>query len=160
MKVLYRAQPGKSDGCDHFLGGKPIHDNAVCPNCKNPLLMFWNLNAKDSRFPRGKFPGMERVPLYFCWLCVSDLRYQVGPKRLKFFPWEHKREGNNRMYEPFPQYYPPRPLGFTDAPMPKDARKVYSTWDGWKTLPIAMRTKFAQFFGHPVRSRYCCRLTQ
>src|SRR5262245_3431609 len=96
LKTRYRVVLGKSDGNDHWLGGKPSHSGATCPNCDIPLLLFWDINCRDSRFPKGKFGSIERLPLFYCWGCVGDLAYQVtSSDRIKILKPEHRREGPN-----------------------------------------------------------------
>src|SRR5262245_52673831 len=111
LKTRFRVVPGRQDLGDHWLGGEPPQRGANCPVCKIPLLLLWDINCRDQRFPRGKFGPFERLPLYFCWGCVSDLAYQVLPHgRLKLFRTEIMREGTSFPYDPYPPHFERRPL--------------------------------------------------
>ena len=153
LKTRYRALLGQADEGDHWAGGPARHKGATCPSCRIPLLLIWDLNAKDPRFPHGRFKPLERLPLYYCWSCVSDLSYRiVDNDHLSVSKSHDKREGPSYQYEPYPDHYPRRPLAF-DADIPEVIRRIYKTWKSdsdpmWRKLTPKRRTILESFFGH------------
>src|ERR1043166_754622 len=106
LKNWFRAIPGKADGADHWVGGEPLYNGATCLNCGIPLLLLWDINCLDNRFPRGKFGHMSRLPLFFCWGCCGDLSYQVASaKRVKVFRNDYRLEGPNPPYRNYPRAF-------------------------------------------------------
>jgi hypothetical protein len=151
LKTRYRVLPGVAGEGDHWLGGPAFHRGSVCPACKSPLRLLWNLNAKDSRFPRGKFGSMDRVPLYFCWHCLSDFGYQMTDhKRLKTFRIE-RLEGQDFPYKPYPEHFERRPLSF-DSSVPAEVRKTLKEWDDEKLASKPTRRIVEPFLGHAIVS--------
>ena len=69
---------------DHWQGGSPIHDGAICPQCDRPLQLFWNLDAGDPRFTtkqgRPLFKTFDRLALYWCVPCFSSIDYILSEK--------------------------------------------------------------------------------
>lgn len=82
MTPGFRVFSTEDDSQGHWRGGKPLHDDAICPLCKKPLLMFWDINCADPRF-RGVspelFPGTSRLPLYYCCRRPEPTIYQLLP---------------------------------------------------------------------------------
>lgn len=154
LKTRFRAIPGDADEGGHWLGGEAVHNGAICPNCKIPLLLLWDINAKDPRFPHGKFGALERVPLYYCWGCGADLAYRVvAPNRIKIVSTD-RVEGLTFQYEPYPSHFERRPLALSDE-VPDALREAITSWDMEKdpfarSLPKKQRKTLADFFGHEI----------
>lgn len=74
---IVRAEPAHRH--DHWQGGSPVHDGAMCPLCDHPLLLFWNLDCSDPRFVtkegRPVFHGLDRLVLYWCVPCFASIDY-------------------------------------------------------------------------------------
>lgn len=154
LKTRYRAIPGKADEGGHFQGGAPQHRGALCPSCSIPFLLLWDINARDPRFPRRKFGAIERVPLYFCWGCVSDLAYRIIDSSKIVTISAQKHAGPTFQYEPYPSTFPRQPLALTSA-VPAEVRRILSRWDKddsfGEGLSEAATTALASFFGHPAQ---------
>jgi hypothetical protein len=69
LKTRYRVKLAKDSDADHWSGGEPYHLGAQCPACRIPLLLLWDINCRDPRFPRRKFGPLERLPLPLLGLC-------------------------------------------------------------------------------------------
>jgi hypothetical protein len=155
LKTRFRAVPGRRDEGDHWLGGEPRHRGAVCPGCKIPLLLLWDINCRDPRFPRRKFGPLDRLPLYFCWGCVSDLAYRVTPQgRLKIFRTGLLRRGPIFQYQPYPAAFERRPLALVTG-VPDKVRAALLAWDRdedffGRHLSSRARNTLAGYFGHPI----------
>ncbi len=160
VTTRFRVIPGAHDGGDHWLGGVPQHRGAICPVCKIPLLLLWDINCKDPRFRRGQFGSRERLPLYYCWGCVSDLSYQlIGRDRVRVFRVANG-EGPHFQYEPYPSHFERRPLALVSARMPEEVLAILRKWDRVED-PLARkmgerkRALLGEYFGHPVTSGQC-----
>ena len=154
LQTRFQVLPGRSDDADHWLGGPAPHRGAHCQNCKIPLLLLWDINANDRRFPRGKFGTMQRVPLYFCWGCCADLAYRVTtPESLEVVHSE-KREGPSFPYERYPSSFDRKPLALTTA-VPKEAQAVLAEWDSvadpfMKKISKKNEAILAGYVGHGI----------
>ena len=82
LRQGYRATLAKDNSQDHWRGGPPQHEDAICPICRKPLLLFWDINCRDSRF-RAESPDifgeLDRLPLYYCCRRPEPTVYQVLP---------------------------------------------------------------------------------
>jgi hypothetical protein len=80
MQQGYRVTLDQNNTQDHWRGGKPQHENAECPICNKPLLLFWDINCSDPRF-RAEMPELfgklERLPLYYCCRRPEPTCYRV-----------------------------------------------------------------------------------
>src|SRR5579864_1402079 len=125
LKTRYRVKLAKRSDADHWSGGKPYHKGARCPACRIPLLLLWDINCKDPRFPRGKFGSLERLPLYYCWGCVNDLSYQViDQDKIQILPAKRSK-GPYFQYKPYPEYFERRGLRLLDGSIPEEIRQAY-----------------------------------
>lgn len=159
LRTRFRAKLAKYTDADHWSGGKPYHRGARCPACKIPLLLLWDINCKDTRFPRRKFGPLERLPLYYCWGCVNDISYQVvGQNKIYLHP-RKRSKGPSHPYEPYPDHFERRGLLLFEG-MPKEIRRMYrnlvARWDkadddaGIPEPTPKEQKKLTKFFGHPV----------
>lgn len=164
LRIRYRVKlAGKSDA-DHWSGGKPYHRGARCPACKIPLLLLWDINCKDPRFPRRKFGPLTRLPLYYCWACVNDLSYQVVDQQQIHIHPRKRSAGPSFQYEPYPEFFERRGLVLLEG-VPDEIRRIYQEWMArWDNAaddgPIPQPTQQDQktltaFFGHPVPLPRC-----
>lgn len=155
LKTRFRAVAGRRDEGDHWLGGEPAHRGATCPTCKIPLLLVWDIDCRDPRFPRGKFGPLARLPLYFCWGCVNDLAYQLTPQgRVKVLRTGPDRHDPSYQYEPYPRHFERRPLALVPG-IPDAVRSILLAWDTGKDpfgrkLSERKRGILAAYFGHPI----------
>lgn len=155
LKTRFRLVPGLADEGDHWLGGEPFHANAICPVCNIPLLQLLDINCRDSRFPPGKFGPLTRLPLYFCWGCVSGLEYQLLPNgELRMLRTEVMREGPSFQYEPYPSHFERRPISLICG-MSEEVLAVASKWNREEdprghTLSASDHTVLQGYFGHPI----------
>jgi hypothetical protein len=155
FKTVYRGLPGQQDDGDHWLGGPACHRGAICPNCKIPLLLLWDISPRDPRFPRGQFGPLERLPLYFCWGCLADIAYQVpDPGRLKIVSSTAEEGKKSFPYDPFPEHFERLPLAFATG-MPGKVKAVIASWN-MKRDPLGEglsdedKHVLARYFGHDV----------
>jgi hypothetical protein len=160
LKSRYRVHAGKQPDGDHWSGGPAYHRGARCPVCKIPLLLLWDINCTDPRFPRRRFGPLRRLPLYFCWGCVGDLCYQVvDDKRIRIFRG-YRYKGPNFPYEPYPECFERRPLALDDARPDEIVRLVRLIYaqvgDENAAGPSAKEYQvLRRFFGHRVVSGFC-----
>ena len=72
---------------DHWQGGPPMHDGATCPVCRKPFVLLWDINLKDERISEDGvelFPGLDRLPLYYCPRRPEPTIYQIeSPRRIR-----------------------------------------------------------------------------
>ena len=110
------------------------------------------------RFPQDAFGPLARLPLYFCWGCVSDLAYRLYPQPL-VFPPEFDRPARSFQYTPYPKHFERRPLAL-EIGIPKEVRAILKKWNPrkdffGKKLKANDRNVLADFFGHPVNVGMC-----
>jgi hypothetical protein len=164
VKARYRVRLAEKPDADHWSGGKPSHQGATCPSCKIPLLLLWDIDCTDPRFPRRAFGPLTRLPLYFCWGCVGDLAYQVvGERELRVHPGD-RRDGPNFPYAPYPEGFERRGLVLLEG-VPDEihriGRELAARWetaddDGPIPAPTADEQRtLTEFFGHPVPLPRC-----
>jgi hypothetical protein len=155
IDTRFRAISGQPDEGDHWIGGPPLHPAAVCPVCKIPLLLLWDINTQDPRFPRLKWGERRRLPLYFCWHCVSDLAYRVvDASELEFFPVEYAGAAGNGPYPDYPSEFERTPLSLSAS----SVEELLSQLDGWdfetdpmgRTLSAEHGRRISEFLGHPA----------
>ncbi|PHR86460.1 MAG: hypothetical protein COA78_37940 [Blastopirellula sp.] len=76
----YRVLVASEDSQNHWRGGPPKHEGAICPICKKPLLLFWDIDCNELR-SRGNsteiFGDLDRLPLYYCCRRPEPTIYQV-----------------------------------------------------------------------------------
>lgn len=160
LKTQYRVKLGKKPDADHWSGGAPPHQGARCPTCKIPLLLLWDINCRDTRFPRRKFGPLDRLALYFCWGCVNDISYQIeDARRIRIHPVERFRGGSSFPFKPYPESFERRGLLLFEG-VPDGIRRICRTlndywFSGDDDLPSPKLTPQEQkalvdFFGHPV----------
>jgi hypothetical protein len=161
LKNRYRVKLSNHSDADNWSGGKPSQLDARCPSCKIPLLLLWDINCRDSRFPRRKFGPLERLPLYYCWGCVNDISYQVADHdKIKIYA-KKRRNGPSFPYKPYPKYFKRRGLQFFEG-VPDSILRIYhellARWEideddenAAVPVPTAKQQKeLTQFFGHRV----------
>jgi hypothetical protein len=166
LKTRYRVKLAKHSDADHRAGGRPYHRGARCPACKIPLLLLWDINCRDSRFPRRKFGPLERLPLYYCWGCVNDLSYQVvDHDRIRIHP-SKRCGGPSFPYEPYPEHFERRGLLLFEG-VPDEILRIYqdlvARWDldddddnAAVPQPTPKEQKeLTRFFGHRVVLPMC-----
>jgi hypothetical protein len=104
LRFGFRAKPGRKKG-RHWAGGPARHKGAHCPVCRRPWLLLWDIDCTDPIFQRESrrvFPGIKRLPLYYCWTCSTWMAYEVvddktvrliardrGARFLKDWPYEN-----------------------------------------------------------------------
>jgi hypothetical protein len=159
LRTRYRVKLAAKPDADHWSGGKPYHRGARCPACKIPLLLLWDLNCKDPRFPRRKFGPLTRLPLYCCWGCVNDISYQIVDEHQIRIHASKRGAGPSFQYEPYPESFERRGLVLLEG-VPDEIRRIYqqliARWDataGDEAVPVPTRQEqktLTEFFGHPV----------
>ena len=151
IKTRFRVVPSKRSDADHWSGGEPQHKNAICPVCKIPLLLLWDINCKDPRFGRRKFWILERLPLYYCWCCVNDISYQLTDgDRIRIHPPKRRNE-TSFPYEPYPESFERRALTFDDGFPDKIRRLCVRLLSDFEFEPSMQEKKtLREFFGHSV----------
>ncbi len=164
LRKRFRAKLADPSAHDHWSGGKPHHRGANCPACKIPLLLLWDINCRDPRFPRRKFGWLQRLPLYYCWGCVNDISYRVtDDSTIQIHPGKRSK-GPSFQYEPYPEFFERRSLALLEG-VPNSIRrlirKMNSRWDateGDAGVPVPARDEqkeLTEFFGHPVPLPMC-----
>jgi hypothetical protein len=160
LETRFRVHVSEQSDGDHWSGGPAYHRGAICPACELPLLLLWDINCKDSRFPQRKFGPLERLPLYFCWGCVNDLSYQlVSGNELRIFSGE-QRKGLTFPYQHYPTSFERKALAL-DSGVPDEIRhlvqKIYSRIGNNDAPSISSKERkvLRDFFGHPVISEMC-----
>jgi hypothetical protein len=76
----YRFVLEGNGGSDHWRGGRPRHDNPICPHCKTPLLTFFDIDCDDPQLREENaalFGTLKRVPLYYCCRRPEPTIYQL-----------------------------------------------------------------------------------
>ena len=160
LKTRFRVKVSEHSDADHWLGGKPYHQEAMCPACKIPLLLLWDINCKDSRFPRKKFGSLERLPFYYCWGCVNDISYQIiEGNRLRIHRTK-RSAGRSFPYKPYPKSFERRPLTLHEG-IPEEIRRIVqemiakSDKDDDSGPSRQERASLREFFGHEVPMELC-----
>ena len=154
INTRFRAIPGKKDVGDHWIGGAPPHSGAVCPVCRIPLLLLWDIDCRDPRFPRLKFGAIQRLPLYFCWNCVNDLTYRVvNSSELEIFKSDTIFTAGNGSRN-LPNQFERTRLSL----VPSSVEDLLFQLDGWDftddprghTLSESQSRRISEFLGHPA----------
>lgn len=155
LRKLFRAKLVKRPEADHWSGGKPYHRGAKCPACKIPLLLLWDINCKDPRFPRAKFGPMERLPLYYCWGCVNDISYEVvDNSKINIHPGK-RSQGPSFPYDPYPEFFERRGLNLFEG-VPDEVRRAVLEMYASSDIPKSKDLKLLrEFFGHPAPVPMC-----
>lgn len=112
MKSLIARAVDSAD-YDHWQGGEPAHEDALCQSCGRLLLQIWDLNCEDPRFARNGeavFQGIKRLPLLMCWRCSGSLAYVVRNQSIEMLECSGKYQGDNFPYRDYPQFFPRRAL--------------------------------------------------
>ncbi len=147
-----------SDGHDHWAGGKPTHEGAICPHCQIPLLVLWDINCRDPRFPRGRFRRLTRLPLLFCWGCAADLAYRIdSPEKVTIIRGKHQFSGLHYPYKGYPEHFKRQPITLATG-WPPRVRKILTRWKQQhekttfciEKLNARDQKMMDTFFGHPV----------
>lgn len=88
LKLLepFIVRPDAARRQDHWQGGPPVHEKAICCQCKRPLQLIWNMNTSDPRFVsnsgRRLFHTIGRLCLYWCVRCFTSLDYILRDDRI------------------------------------------------------------------------------
>jgi len=75
LKNGFRIRPGHRDEGDHWIGGEPPHREAICPVCRIPLLLLWDINE----------PTIDRQPEETDSVALAALDEEIArlPERLR-----------------------------------------------------------------------------
>jgi hypothetical protein len=148
---------------DHWSGGPPRHQGAVCPVCKKPLLLFWDINCEDPRFRNESpdvFGALTRLPLYYCCRRPEPTSYQVlSPDRIRTFrPDLHTYE--ETPFSDFPDEFDRRPLCL--EPIPRDVANfvVLANDFSFDWLNPSERDRLSEYLDKEVRSVWDLELSQ
>jgi hypothetical protein len=163
MQQGYRISEGGEQSQDHWRGGPVRHEDAECPICCKPLLLFWDINCNDLR-SRGESPellgDLDRLPLYYCCRRPEPTIYQVlTPDRIRTIrPELHSDEESP--FEDFPNAFERRPLGL--EPIPRDVANLLIVADnfdfGW--LTAAERDRLSEYLHDRISSIWSIHLSQ
>jgi hypothetical protein len=98
----------------HWFGGKTEHDGAICPGCKNPLLLLADIDCTQLRTHviAKLFQTIDRLPLFYCWRCDGAvISYSiVDSKRIKILKHEGEKGDSDFPYGNYPISFPRRPI--------------------------------------------------
>jgi len=150
----YRVKVARKSNYDHWQGGPAYHEGAKCTKCKRALLLLWDFNAKDPRFVvdgRPLFKPLKRLPLYYCWTCVSDIDYRVvAPDRIEVLKMEGRRQGKDFPYKNFPLEFPKQPIVLQRlSTLPQAIKKSLGT-RMFDKVPAPANKLLSHWLGHPV----------
>jgi hypothetical protein len=110
----FRVRRAKNGRQNHWLGGSPLHKNAVCPVCNRLLLLLWDIDCGDTRFrnqEKSIFKTLNRLPLYYCWTCASEFDYQVlDSDQLRILSFKGEKQGHDFPYKNFPSQFDRQPI--------------------------------------------------
>lgn len=162
LKVGYRVAVDNGAKSDHWLGGKPLHPGAKCPVCRIPLLLLWDLDCNDPKFPQGAFGQLRRLPLYFCWGCVGDLSYRTdGDGDIVVTNTWRSSQKRSFPYKPYPRSFERQRLALLDASIPPKIERSLNELDAYWAegsdddddsidLPNVGQRLLSEYFGHIV----------
>jgi len=164
MKSRFRVKVSDHSDADHWCGGESCHEGARCPTCDIPLLLLWDINCRDPRFPSRTFGPLDRLPLYYCWGCVSDISYQLVDQARIVVHSQSQRAEPSFPYDPYPTCFERRGLqlfeGIPDAIL-RIFHELNARWDtavGSGPVPEPSQEdqqELIEFFGHPVIMPRC-----
>lgn len=116
------ARPGECSRYRHTQGGPNTHQGATCLTCQRPLIKVWEIDCRDPRLTAATsgdqtatrqpvFGDLDRLPLYYCWTCCSDLYYRFKGEDVI----DVLRSVGGPFQEDFP--YPNYPLEYPEQPL-------------------------------------------
>ena len=156
FSTRFAVRLGRDSGGDHWLGGTGHYRGAVCPVCRVPLLLVFDINCADPILRKasgGKFSVLKRLPLYVCARCFCELSYVVTDGEVRIVQTKYGNPGSEQYLE-YPDHFPRRPIAL-DAEVPAALPRVIQKWNpdidlrGEKLSP-AERRLLEDFFVHPI----------
>jgi hypothetical protein len=163
MQQGYRVTFDQNNAQDHWRGGKPHHENAECPVCKKPLLLFWDINCNDPRFRVGMpelFGNLERLPLYFCCRRPEPTCYRIiSQDSIQTFR-PPLQGGEESPFASYPDSFERKSIRL--EPIPRDvenllilANEFHFDW-----LNEQERSSFSNYFGTDIENIWDIHLSQ
>ena len=109
----YFLMPTKADKTDgsfeHFLCGKHAVKGAECPNCKKPLLLYFQFDLHDPRLTL-KNREFSLLKLFFCWRCelaCHPFIYKViGDDEIRIIEFSEGAVETDFPYDNYPDFFP------------------------------------------------------
>jgi hypothetical protein len=143
----------------HWHGGAPLHRGARCFICKARLRLVWDVNLEDQLLPdssRQAFPGLKRLPLYYCFNCPAATTYQVkSDTTVSCIDPDGHDGGDETPYAdeaPPPAELPRQPLCLTPLTSVVDGLVTLEIELGLDALDAAARRELTRFIGHKLNS--------
>ncbi|WP_283435004.1 hypothetical protein [Neorhodopirellula lusitana] len=166
---LVRVVPEDDAEANHYFGGSPSLDGALCPTCKIPLLQLLNIDCTDPLLSDKSFGPWKRLPFLFCWTCIRDVYCTAsGPNAMHVIHTDQSTLADSSPpYESYPQSFPQR-SALLKVGIPDDvkaiARRMIEEWqssgseddekESWEPSSEE-QAKLTDYFGHPVKSTFC-----
>jgi hypothetical protein len=159
FKTRFVLRPGVESDGDHWIGGTGDYRYADCPICEVPLLLLCEINCDDPQLKqaaRRKFGTLNRLPLFVCMRCFSELSYVVeDDRKVRIVQTRCGRRENGPPYDDYPGHFPRVPVSL-DPSVPRDLPRVIQKWTSdpddlrGDKLSKAERRLLEDYFGHPM----------
>ena len=161
---IVRPEPGAKH--NHWQGGPPKHEGAICRRCGHQFQLIWDLNCSDPRFcnkdGRPVFRNLSRLPLYWCVPCFSSIDYSIiDDAKIELLRIDgkpanlvkRKRSDPKFPYANFPGEFVRQTIRLSSVPeLPTTVRKLLSGNPSLK-LTEARRKLLEKHVGHDVSPR-------
>jgi hypothetical protein len=98
----------------HWFGGNTEHEGAICPGCRNSLLLLANIDCTKLRtLEKAKlFQGIDRLPLFYCWRCEGAIiSYSIiDSKHIKVLKHYGEKASSDYPYDNYPKSFDRQPI--------------------------------------------------
>ncbi|MFO0865994.1 MAG: hypothetical protein U0744_15315 [Gemmataceae bacterium] len=160
FKTRFRIKPGK--GQNHWIGGTWEGKGAICPVCREPLLLVMSFDCASPELKKasqGKLESLSRLPLLTCMRCMSELSYQVDESGVVTILFTRYANGHdNRSYQPYPEEFDRKAVVLDDE-IPSEVSRALKRWLRVDPIEEEMsaedRETLESFFGHGLFIHRC-----
>ena len=150
MRQGFRVSVAKRSSDSHSMGGPPRHKNAICPLCRNPFLLIWDIDCRDPLFDNERellLDSFERIPLYYCAHC-GESAYQLeadGSIRI-----HRVTNVDESPFEDFPNQLEQKSIEL--SPIPRDIENLIRLADdvGFDWLDAMETGRLSDFMGQDI----------
>ena len=132
----------------HQFCGQNFFVNAICPNCKKPLLQFFVFDLADERvgIVDSSYP---KIPLLFCWTCElsqSPFFYQLEDKeQITILRYNEGEAYADFPYDNYPIFFPAAFVFL--SPLTKKEQQLITSVNLQETSISRMRVQEPDLFG-------------
>jgi hypothetical protein len=138
----------------HWQGGPATHRGARCLQCKQSLLLIWNLALADQQFPplfAAAFQPINRLPFYFCTNCGACSYRVIGEGQIQCFTPDADGESP---FKEFPLELEQRRIAFLKIPSIVDGILTLEDLVGFDRLDQDAVRELNRYYGRRISSTW------